>query len=343
MKRITIRDVAREAGVSVTLVSFVMNAKINKDGKLSCPVNPETAERVIKVAQRLGYRRNAAAASLRSGRSDSIAVITTDISNKFFAGVSRIIEDKAASYGYTVLFGSSDENVQKLDSILDTVQAYNIDGIIVAPVSGCENAIRRLRAANIPVVLLDRDIEGIDDVSKVLLDDEEAGRIATGLLLDNGYRKVEMISYSLGISSLIEREKGYKAAMAERGLEQYITIHHTTYATVAEDVTKMIEDARSRGTEAFFLPTYSLSAQVMTVMKEMNLTTPDDFAIVGFDKSNIYKLFSTTIAHIQQPLKELGEMSVELLHDLIESNANTRTIVLKPTLVPGGSAQKKIL
>lgn len=343
MKRITIRDVAREAGVSVTLVSFVMNAKTDKDGKLSCPVNPETAGRVIEVAQRLGYRRNAAAASLRSGRSDSIAVITTDISNNFFAGVSRIIEDKAASYGYTVLFGSSDENVQKLESILDTVQAYNIDGIIVAPVSGCENAIRRLRAANIPVVLLDRDIENISDVSKVLLDDVEAGRIATDLLLDNGYEKIEMISYSLGISSLTEREKGYKAAMISKGLDKYIKIHHTTYATVVEDVKNMIEDARSRGTEAFFLPTYSLSAQVMTVMKEMNLSTPDDFAIVGFDKSNIYKLFSTTIAHIQQPLRELGEKSVELLHELIESNANTKTIVLKPTLVPGGSAQKKTL
>lgn len=102
MKRITIRDVAREAKVSVTLVSFVMNAKRDKDGNLDCPVNAETAKRVLQVAQRLGYRRNFAAASLRSGRSNSIAVIPNDISNKFFAGISRCIEDKAKSFGYTV-------------------------------------------------------------------------------------------------------------------------------------------------------------------------------------------------------------------------------------------------
>ena len=102
MKKITIKDVAREAGVSVTLVSFVMNAKVGEDGRLDCPVNPETAARVLEVAKRLGYRRNAAAASLRSGRSNTIAVITTDIANNYFAGISRYIEDKSAQYGYTV-------------------------------------------------------------------------------------------------------------------------------------------------------------------------------------------------------------------------------------------------
>ena len=75
IKKVTIRDVAREAGVSVTLVSFVMNAKVGKDGRLDCPVNPKTAARVLEVAKRLGYRKNNAAASLRSGRSHTIALL----------------------------------------------------------------------------------------------------------------------------------------------------------------------------------------------------------------------------------------------------------------------------
>ena len=90
MKRITIRDVAREANVSVTLVSFVMNAKRDKDGNLDCPVNPETAKRVLEVAQRLGYQRNFAAASRRSGRSNTIAVIPNDISNKFLQQATKV-------------------------------------------------------------------------------------------------------------------------------------------------------------------------------------------------------------------------------------------------------------
>ena len=157
MKRITIRDVAREAGVSVTLVSFVMNAKRDKDGNLDCPVNPETAKRVLQVAQKLGYRRNFAAASLRSGKSNAIAVIPNDISNKFFAGISRCIEDKARSMGYTVFFASSDESSERLESVIDAVLAHNIDGMIVAPCTGGEAAINKAIDAKVPVVLLDRD------------------------------------------------------------------------------------------------------------------------------------------------------------------------------------------
>lgn len=339
MKKITIKDVAREAGVSVTLVSFVMNAKMGKDGRLDCPVNPETAARVLKVAKKLGYRRNAAAASLRSGRSNTIAVIPTDISNKFFAGISRYIEDKAYSYGYTVLFGSSDESAERLDSVMDTVLAYNIDGVIVAPVKGGEKAIDKAINSNLPVVLLDRDIEGLEDVGKVLLDDVEAGKMATKCLLDKGYKKIEMVSYTLGISTLTEREDGYRAMMTEAGLEDSINIHYTTYGDARQDIEQFVQDAIARGVEAFFLPTYSLSALILSVMQERGIKTPSDLAIVAFDESDVYSLYETSIAHIVQPLRELGEKSVDVLHRMIEKLPGETTIILKPTLVKGGSAE----
>jgi len=338
MKKITIKDVAREAGVSVTLVSFVMNAKVDKDGRLDCPVNPETAARVLGVAKRLGYRRNVAAASLRSGRSNTIAVITTDISNKFFAGISRYIEDKCLQYGYTVLFGSSDEKADKLNAMMDTVLAYNIDGVIVAPVAGGEAAISKALDAKVPVVLLDRDIEGLSGVGKVLLDDEAAGRTATELLADKGYRKIEMISYTLGISSLTEREAGYMAMMKEKGLEAEAKVHGTTYGNARAEIVEIIRSASERGVEAFFVPTYTLSATVLSVIKELKLKIPDDLAIVAFDQSDIYDLYETSIAHIVQPLRALGEKSVEILHDMIESIPGETTIILKPELVSGGSA-----
>lgn len=340
MKRVTIKDVAREAGVSVTLVSFVMNAKMGKDGRLDCPVNPETAARVLKVAKKLGYRRNAAAASLRSGRSNTIAVIPTDISNKFFAGISRYIEDKAYEYGYTVLFGSSDENSEKLETVMDTVLAYNIDGVIVAPVNGDSKAIGKAIDAKVPVVLLDRDVEGLTGVGKVLLDDVEAGRKATEILLEHGCRKVEMISYTLGISSLLEREKGYIQAMNEHNLEDCVKVHHTNYGMPVEDIRILIKEAVDRGVEGFFLPTYTLSAAVLSVMNELGLKTPDDFALVAFDESDVYTLYAPGIAHMVQPLKELGEKSVEVLHNMIEELPGETTIILKPTYVPGGSVDK---
>lgn len=339
MKKITIKDVAREAGVSVTLVSFVMNAKMGKDGRLDCPVNPETAARVLDVAKRLGYRRNAAAASLRSGRSNTIAVITTDIANNFFAGISRHIEDKAVQYGYTVLFGSSDEKADKLDAVMDTVLAYNIDGVIVAPVPGGEGAINKAIDAKVPVVLLDRDIEGLEGVGKVLLDDVEAGRRATELLIANGYKKIEMVSYNLRISSIAEREEGYKAVMGENGLESHV--NHTTYGDPDQLIPQILKDALDRGVEALFLPTYSLTAMVIGAMNDLHIRTPRDLGLVAFDESDIYKLGPSTIAHIVQPLRELGEKSVDVLHSMIENEPAETTIILKPALVPGGSVEKR--
>ncbi len=340
MKRITIRDVAREAGVSVTLVSFVMNAKRDKDGRLDCPVNPETAKRVLAVAQRLGYRRNFAAASLRSGRSNTIAVIPNDISNKFFAGISRCIEEEANKSGYTVFFASSEESADRLTSVIDAVLAHNVDGLIVAPCTNGESALTRALETKVPVVLLDRDIEGLDSVGKVLLDDVAAGQMATQLLIDNGYRNVEMISYTLGISSLSERENGYRKAMMDNDVYDKARVHYTTYATAASDIETIIKDAVSRGVDGLFLPTYSLSAQVLTAMKKLGLKTPGDLAIVGFDESDIYSLYETTVSHIVQPLKELGEKSVEVLIDMIQGK-EAQTIVLKPTLKLGGSTEKK--
>ena len=339
MKKITIKDVAREAGVSVTLVSFVMNAKVGEDGRLDCPVNPETAARVLEVAKRLGYRRNVAAASLRSGRSNTIAVITTDIANNYFAGISRYIEDKSAQYGYTVLFCSSDENAEKLASVIDTVLAYNIDGLIVAPVPGGQEAISKAIDARVPVVLLDRDIEGLENVGKVLLNDVEAGDMATECLINNGYRKIEMISYDLDISSISERAEGYRRTMAAHGLESRVDT--ITYGDTQKRLPSIIKDAMERGVEAFFLPTYSLTALVIAVMNELHLRTPRDLGIVAFDESDLYRLGASTIAHIVQPLRELGEKSFEVLHAMIENEPCERNIILKPELVPGGSVIKK--
>ncbi len=340
MKRITIRDVAREAKVSVTLVSFVMNAKRDKDGNLDCPVNADTAKRVLQVAQKLGYRRNFAAASLRSGKSNSIAVIPNDISNKFFAGISRCIEDKAKSYGYTVFFASSDESANRLDSVMDAVLAHNIDGVIVAPCAGGDAAIRKATDAGVPVVLLDRDVDSFEGVGKVLLDDVEAGKMATELFLSHGYTKIEMISYSLGISSLEERESGYRQAMMDHDVYDNVAVHYTSYANAATDVPSIIKDAVSRGVQALFLPTYSLSALALMTMRDLNLKTPDDLAVIGFDVSDIYQLYLTSVTHIVQPLKQLGEKSVDVLVNMIHGKPAEK-VVLKPEMIEGKSTDAK--
>ena len=218
MGKTTIRDVAREAGVSISLVSLVMNAKRDAEGNLECNVNRETARRILEIAKQMGYCPNRAAASLRSGRLYTIGVITSDIANKFFSDISRYIENIAHRHNYTVLFGSSDENADKLDNILTTFISNGVEGVIIAPCFDSERVIRKALDAGIPTVLLDRNIENLD-VGRVILDNVRAGRMGVEHLYKNGYRRIEMISYTLGITSLSEREEGYLEAMRRYGVD----------------------------------------------------------------------------------------------------------------------------
>ncbi len=338
MKKVTIRDVAREAGVSVTLVSFVMNAKVGKDGRLDCPVNPDTAERVLQVAKRLGYRRNNAAASLRSGRSHSIAVIVSDIANPFFAEICRNIENIAYKDGFTVIFASSEESPQKLSHLFDTVIGYNVEGLIVAPCLGAEAALARAINIGIPTVLIDRNMPG-DEFGRVLVDNIDAGKMAAKYLIHQGFGKVEMITYKSGVTSLTDRELGYELAMGEAGLKDDFRIHRIEYEAEAakKNVIEIFRDAARRGAEAFILPTKKIAMYAFNALNVLGLNLPKDFSFVCFDESDLYELNKPVVPHVIQPIPEIASKSFELLQKMIENKASEeeKTSLLKAKLVLG--------
>ena len=339
MKKVTIRDVAREAGVSVTLVSFVMNAKMGKDGRLDCPVNPDTAERVLQVAKRLGYRRNNAAASLRSGRSHSIAVIVSDIANPFFAEICRNIENIAYKAGYTVIFASSEENPQKLAHLVETMVGYNVEGLIVAPCLGGEPALARALSIGIPTVLIDRNMPG-EEFGRVLVDNVDAGKMATKYLIHQGFGKIEMFTYKSGVTSLTDRESGYTMAMEEAGLKDDVRIHKIEYETEAakKDVIEVFRDAVRRGVEAFILPTKRIAMYGFNALNVLGLSMPKDFSFVCFDESDVYELNKPVVPHIIQPLSEIAFKSFELLQKMIDNKVTEeeKTSLLNVKLVLGG-------
>lgn len=179
-KRVTIKDIATEAGVSIALVSFVMNNKA--DGKDTYRVNKETAQRILEVAQKLNYQPNNAARTLRSGKTNTIGVIVSDISNKFFADIARCIENHAYKHKYTVLFGSTDENPQKLENLIEVFRNKGIDGLVVVPCEGADEIIRDIARQNIPLVLLDREVPDLE-VSSVVLNNRRAGYETTEALI----------------------------------------------------------------------------------------------------------------------------------------------------------------
>ena len=339
MKKVTIRDVAREAGVSVTLVSFVMNAKMGPDGRLDCPVNPNTAARVLEVAKRLGYRRNNAAASLRSGKSHSIAVIVSDIANPFFAEICRNLENIAYKAGYTAIFASSDENPDKLNHLVETMVGFNVEGLIVAPCLGGEKALERVTGVGIPTVLIDRDLPG-EGFGRVLVDNVDSGVMATKYLFHQGFGKIEMISYRLGVTSLTDREYGYSVAMEDAGLKDEIRLHRIDYNadSAKREVIEIFRDALKRGTEAFILPTKKLAMYSFNALNVLGLNLPKNFSFVCFDESDIYDLKKPVIPHVVQPVAGIAENSFSLLQKMIDGTPSPeeKTVTLKAKLILGG-------
>ncbi len=331
-RKVTIRDIANEAGVSIALVSFVMNNKA--DGKEGYRVNKETAQRILEVANKLNYRPNNAARSLRSGRSRTIGVILSDISNKFFADIARCIEDCAYNYKYTVLFGSTDENPQKLRNLIEVFTDKGVDGLIIVPCEGAAEMIRSVvQQQQIPVVLLDREVPDVE-VSSVVLNNRRAASSLTRELLDRGYRRIEMISYSMELSNIQEREAGYLAAMTEAGLEESAVIHHLRHDRMNR-IGEAVREARERGVEAFLFATNSLAMSGLTAISRNGWRVPQDLAIACFDTDQMFDIYDTTTACVQQPIERFGSEALELLIKRIEAKdvQSCTRVVLQPEIV----------
>ena len=201
IKKISLKDIAETAGVSTALVSFVLNGK-----KKKYRVGEETAQRILKIANDMNYQPNLAAKSLRSGKTKTIGLVVSDISNPFFSQLARVLEDEAIKRGYTVLFGSSDEDKDKMNRVVSNLINKGVDGLIIVPCENSENSIASLVNNNIPIVLFDRYFPELN-VSYVALNNFNASHISTKHLLNAGYNAPCIVAYD--VNHLIDKHRGF--------------------------------------------------------------------------------------------------------------------------------------
>lgn len=331
-KDVTIRDVAAEAGVSISLVSFVLNADRGPNGEYLCSASQSTAKRIVEVAERLGYHRNTAALTLRSGQSNTIGVIVSDIANTCFGDICRKIENLSSEEGYLTIMGSTDDRAEKLNLLVDKFLYSGVDGIIITPCPGSEKAIEKALLKDIPVVLIDRDIPSLKGAGRVLLDNVKSGRLSTSLLIKRGYRKIQLIRYETKISTLLERESGYEIEMKANGLGEYIKTRIVSHETMAKDIISELHLAKEDGAEAVIFPTNTITVSGVNAFNLLGYKTPDDMAIVGFDQTDKAGIFDPKISFIDQPTKLVAEYSVNMLLDAIREDKEMSTIILDPLL-----------
>lgn len=334
-KKVTIKDIAREAGVSPALVSFALNNSRGDNGERRYKVSEKTTEHILEVAKRMNFRPSDVARSLRSKKSHTIGVVLSDISNPFFSNIARCIENEAFRRGYSVIFGSTDENPVKFDRIVKTFIDKRVDGLIIVPCEGCGETMRYVSGLGIPSVLIDRDIDGVD-AGRVMLDNIRAAEIAVERLYGRGYRKIAMISYDMELSNIRLREEGFRRAMERLGLAgEGLSIYYVSYTDIRKSSSDTVDRIDFNNTEAIVYATNSLAIEGLKALKhKMGESVMDNIGIVAFDGSDAFDLCPSHISYISQPITDFAEKSIEMItHRLETGTETTETVMLEPEFV----------
>jgi LacI family transcriptional regulator len=334
VKKTSMKDIAQEVGVSITLVSYVLNNQ--KENRIS----KEVAKKIREAARRLNYQPNQIAKSLKTNRTLTLGLIVADISNPFWSSLARVIEDEAEQHNYTVLFGSSDENPQRLQKLIDTLLNRQVDGLILAAPEGAETQVKALQG-RIPFVLIDRYFPGLI-ANHVALDNYKSVYAGVRHLIDSGYQRPALISFATDLFHIKERKRGYKAALKDNDL--FVgkgRVRELGQATYKADMAKAIQDLLKgpQPTDAIIFASNALALQGLKHLNALSIRVPDDVAILSFDEAEAYDLFSTPLSYIRQPLEEMGHMATTMLIELIQKNNKVTQVNLEGDLVIRASTQ----
>jgi LacI family transcriptional regulator len=328
-KRVSLKDIANKVGVSTALVSYVLNGK-QKEKR----VGTEIAAKILEAVEDLNYKPNQIARSLRKGSTMTIGLIVADIANPFFGHLARIIEDEASKYGYTVIFGSSDESVKKSASLVDTLINRQVDGFIMAPAEGSEEQINNIIHKNIPLVLVDRFFPKIP-TSYVVLDNYRAANDAINHVIAKGYKRIAVFAYKTSLIHMKERIAGYADSLKSNKLGDYQFIKEIRFQHMDQDIENAILDliVRNKKIDALFCATNSLCLAALYCIKKYNIRVPEDLALVGFDGNEAFDFFYSPISYVEQPIAEMGKESVKVLVNLVEGANKTIQIKLEHKLI----------
>lgn len=305
----TIREVAKRAGVAPITVSRVLNN--------SGYVQAETRVRVEQAAADLHYVPNMLAHSFRSNRTQTLALVVTDITNPFWTTVARGVEDVASQQGFNVIFCNTDENPAKQAQYLDMLLRRRVDGVLLVPAeSGGERgraAIHALLAQQVKVVVLDRRIDGVA-VDSVRGDSVGGARQLTEHLLALGHCAIGCLSGPANLSVTAERVAGYRQALQAAGVPADDDLVRYGSFTVESGYALTHELLlRTPRPSAIFAANNFLAIGVLRALREAGLRTPDDLSLAVFDDlpaSYVAEPFLTVAA---QPAYELGAAAATLV------------------------------
>jgi LacI family transcriptional regulator len=312
----TIQDVARLAGVSPITVSRVLNN--------SGYASEETRARVEAAVAELGYVPNTLARGLRSKRTNTLALVVTDITNPYFTLIARGVEDTASNSGYTVIFCNTDESESEEEKYLRILVQKQVDGVLLVPACSNSQSLKFLHSNEIPFVLIDRRVPGTQ-ADLVRSDSEQGAYNLTRHLIELGHKRIVTVTGPREVSTSLDRASGYQRAMKEADLADLAQVY---YGSFTQDsgyqltCTALMLNPRPT---AFLGGNNFISIGIFKALRDAGFSVPDDMSVVGFDDLPASLLINPILTVAAQPAYQMGSQATDLLlkriaHELPEAS-----------------------
>lgn len=303
----TIYDVARVAGVSMATVSRVVNGNAN--------VKEKTRQKVLDAIAELDYRPNAVARGLASKRTTTVGVILPTITSTYFAAITRGVDDVASMYKYNMILANSDNDVEKEEKVLETFLSKQVDGIVYMGSSLDEKIRTSLKNARTPVVLVGT-IDGDKEIPSVNIDYHLSAYQATAKLAKSGNKKIAYVMGSLKDAENIERMVGYQEALIEAnlGFDEELVFEGNYSYNQGKD---LAERLLAKGVTGAVVAHDTSAVGLLSALMEKGIKIPEDFEIIAGANSPITEYTYPTMTSVNQPLYDLGAVSMRLLTKLM--------------------------
>ncbi len=337
-RRVTLQDIARQTGYSVNTVSHALR---NKDD-----IAPRTREAIQNVAREMGYAPNQIASSLRSGRTQVFAVILGNMSNPFYGIMTDVIQDAARQAGYTLMIMCSRDDAAQEYQLVEQAIARRVDGILLYPTAHSQEAIRRLREAGMPFVLMSRYLEP-GEADSVVCDEEQGAYLATRHLIEAGRRRLAYLSSTDVVFSGERRLSGFLRAGDEAGIPESDRHIHVADRNITAprqldawhgDMVKKLARLRDEGFDGLFVFCDVEAWHALDAMQKSGRFSPDDFGIVSFDNIEGALAFPIPLCSIGCDYAEMARQGIELLRARIHGDPRApQTVVCPVHLVCRGS------
>lgn len=324
----TLASIAEKAQCSVSTVSRVLSGKAEK-----YRISEATVARVRREVEKSNYTPSLLAKGLRAGKTETVGLLIPGVDDTFFSGIASAIIAEARNLGYTTIVVDTQESDANENEGISTLLARKVDGIIAIPCGQDTGAFRKVEAAGIPLVILDRFFGNQSDFSFVTTDNYRGAVMAIEHLVRNGHRKIACIQGNPDAMTSRERVRGYLDTMKKLGLEDCVSVSGDQFSIQNGFVeTNLLLSGEGRPTAILALSNKILLGVVKAVT-EAGLRIPDDISVLSFDDNLLFNYLTPRITCIAQPVQELSQVAVKLLLKKMSGEAGVSRSFLPPDIV----------